>query len=185
MSDSGITISQLLEVKSDDVQETLAEHIKECATQVSLPADLLGFAAEETARAVGNQLGRDVFELAFKAWAAIAELREYADPSKHPAGETNVLRWGKCSIKAPQAVDVKLGFAGISLPVLRLTIDLAAEFHSLALAIRDGAIRKLTPGPASASVALKYRNVTLIAPRKTPELTFEHGIEFPDGLHIG
>lgn len=185
MSESGITIRQLLDVKSEDVQDTIADHIREHAAQVGLPAEILGFAAGEAARAVANQLSLDVFELAFKAWAAVAELREYADPAKHPPSETAVVRWGKCSITAPQAVDVRLGLAGISLPVLRLTIDLAAEFHSLALTIRSGTIRKVTPGPASASVALKYRDATLVPPRKTPEVTFEHGVEFPEGLRIG
>jgi ribosome-binding factor A len=68
--------------------------------------------------------------------------------------------------------------------VLQLTIDLAAEFASLALTIQGGAIRKITPGAARASAGLKYRKTTLIKPRKTPELTFEHGLEFDEGLQI-
>jgi hypothetical protein len=184
MSESSVSVSQLLDVKAKDVKDTLAGHIKEHAAQAGLPATALGFVAEEAAQAVANQLRLDVFELVFKAWAAVEELREYADPAKHPPSETSVVRWGKCNIKAPQAVDVKLSVAGITLPVLRLTIDLAAEFHSLALTIQGGAIRKLTPGPASASAALKYRSVMLIPTRKTPELKFDRGIEFAKGLRI-
>lgn len=184
MSESGVTIGQLLAVEADDIRNTLAEHVREHAAEAGLPSGMLGFLAEETAHAVAERLQLDVFELLFKAWAAVDELREYADPAKHPPGESAVVRWGKCSIKAPQAIDVSLSVAGIALPVLRLTIDLAAEFHSLALTIRDGAIRKLAPGPASASVALKYRDTTLIEPCKTPELSFERGIEFRAGLRI-
>jgi hypothetical protein len=107
------------------------------------------------------------------------------EPAKHPPTERAVVRGGKCSLKAPQEVGVRLGVSGMALPVLWLTLDLAAEFDSLALTIQGGAIRTITPGTAQASVALKYRSTTLIKPRKTPELTFEHGIEFEHGLPIG
>ena len=184
MSDTGITLGEVLGVKGDDVRATLHEHIQESTATSALPAVALGMLADETAQVVSEKLKLDLYDLIFKAWAAVEELREYADPVKHPPGERALLRWGKCTIKAPQAVDVKLSVAGFSLPVLRLTIDLAAEFNSLALTIQGGAVRKLTPGPAKASVALKYRSNTLIQPRSTPELTFEHGIEFPEGLRI-
>jgi hypothetical protein len=141
--------------------------------------------AEEAATLISSKLGMDVFELAFKAWAAVRELRDYADPVKHPPGETAILRWGKCSISAPQGIDVKLKVAGLDMVALRLTVDLEAEFHSLALIVRDGAIQKASPGPASASAALSYGKVPLISKCKTPELTFHHGIEFHPGLKIG
>lgn len=184
MTDTGITISQLLNVAADDLRDTLRDHVREHAARANFPATLLGFVAEEAAEAVAGQLRVDVFELVFKAWAAVEELREYADPAKHPPGESAVVQWGKCRIRAPQAIDIRLGLAGISLPVLRLTIALEAEFHSLALTIRDGAIRRLSPGTASASVALKYRDAILIKPCRTPEIAFRHGIEFAEGLRI-
>lgn len=184
MTETGITISQLLNVAADDLKDTLRDHVRANATHADFPATLLGFVAEEAAEAIAGQLRLDVFELAFKAWAAVDELREYADPAKHPPGESAVVQWGKCRIRAPQAIDIRIGIVGISLPVLRLTIELDAEFHSLALTIRDGAIRKLSPGTASASVALKYGAATLIEPCRTPEITFRRGVEFADGLRI-
>lgn len=184
MNDTGLTLAQLLAVEKSAMQTALDQYVEESAAHTSLPGTVLGFVAEEAAAAVDKALDRDIFELVFKAWAAVRELHEYADPVKHPPGERAVVRWGKCSLQAPQNVDIKLGAAGVRLPVLQLTIDLAAEFDSLALTIQDGAIRKITPGAARASVALKYRKTTLIKPRKTPELTFEHGIEFEEGLRI-
>ena len=184
MNDTGLTLSQLLAVEKGALQTALDRYVEENDAHASLPGTVLGFVAEEAAAAVDKVLDRDVFELVFKAWAAVRELHEYADPSKHPPGERAVVRWGKCSLQAPQNVDIKLGAAGVRLPVLRLTIDLAAEFDSLALTIQGGAIRKITPGAARASVGLKYLKTTLIKPRKTPELTFEHGVEFAAGLPI-
>ena len=184
MAEPRYSICDLLDVQADHLKETLAEHIQENAAQAGLPEAALGFVADAAAQAVAKRLQLDVFELVFKAWAAVRELQDYADPVKHPPSETAVVRWGKCSIQAPQALDLSFNVAGIALPVLRLTIDLSAEFHSLALTIQGGAIRKLAPGPGSASVGLKYRSVALMKPRKTPELSFDHGIEFTDGLRI-
>jgi hypothetical protein len=184
MNDTGLTLAQLLAVEKNAMQMALDQYVEDSAAHASLPGTVLGFVAEEAAAAVDKVLDRDIFELVFKAWAAVRELHEYADPSKHPPGEHAVVRWGKCSLQAPQTVDIKLGAAGVRLPVLRLTIDLAAEFDSLALTIQAGAIRKITPGAARASVGLKYLKTTLIKPRKTPELTFEHGVEFAEGLPI-
>lgn len=184
MSEPQVNICDLLDVKADDLADTLADHIKEHAAQTGLPASTLGFIADAAAQAVTKRLQLDVFELLFKAWAAVRELQDYADPARHPPSETSIVRWGKCSIKAPQALDLTMSLAGIALPVLRLTIDLSAEFHSLALTIQGGAIRKLAPGPCCASAGLKYRSVALIKPRKTPELSFDRGIEFAEGLQI-
>ena len=184
MTESANSVCQLLDIKAENVRNALADHLKERAVQIGLASNVLDLVAEDAAQAVAAQLKLDVFELVFKAWAAVDELREYTNPTKHPPSECVVVRWGKCNIEAPQAVDVKLSLAGIALPVLRLTIDLSAEFHTLALTIRGGAIRKLTPGPARASVALKYRSALLIPARTTPEIKFERGIEFAEGLRI-
>ena len=185
MGESGTTFAQLLDIQAAEMRSALDEYVRDNSAQSALPAAVLGFAAEEMAMAADGVLKRDVFDVVFEAWAAIRDLHDYTDPVKHPPAERTVVKWGKCSLKAPQEVSVKLGANGVSLPVLRLTIDLAAEFSSLALTIQGGAIRKITPGTAQASVALKYRNTTLITPRKTPELTFERGIEFEKGLAIG
>jgi len=185
MNDTGLTLSQLLAVEKGALKTALDQYVEDNDAHASLPGTVLGFVAEEAAAAVDKVLDRDIFELVFKAWAAVRELHEYTDPAKHPPAERAVVRWGKCSLQAPQNVDIRLSAAAIRLPVLQLTIDLAAEFDSLALTIQGGAIRKITPGAARASVGLKYRKTTLIKPRKTPELTFEHGIEFDEGLPIG
>lgn len=181
----GITVAELLDVSADALEATLADHIQEHAAEAGLAPGVIRFLAEEAAQCVCSQLRLDVFGLLFKAWAAIRELRDYADPAKHPPAETAILRWGKCSIKAPQGLDLKLKVAGVSVPLLRLTIDLKADFHSLALTIRDGAIHKVTPGPACASAALNYGKVPLVKECKTPELKFEQGIAFEPPLAIG
>lgn len=181
----GVPLGKLLDIKGEDLQAALEQHVQEHIAQGQVHAATLGVLADEAAQEVLKKMRVDAFSLAFEAWAAVRELEEYADPAKHPAGEVNVVRWGKCSVKAPQAVDLRLTVLGIELPVLRLCVDLRADFHSLALTIRDGAIRKVAPGPAQVSASLKCGDTTLVRERSTPELNFPQGVSFDPGLPIG
>lgn len=185
MSDSGTTLAQLLHVDAQALRPAVARYAETHALGGTLSEAVLALVAEDVAAAAGEVLKLDIFELVLKAWAAVHELEAYADPVKHPPGERAVVRWGACTLKAPQVIDVKLGVGAVELPVLRLTIDLAAEFTSLALTIEGGAILKIAPGTARASAGLRYGETELIAPRKTPELQAERGIEFSPGLRIG
>lgn len=184
----GVSLGQLLDIQDKHIRESLQKHLQgnvdEHVAQDQLHAATLDVLAQEAAEAVCEKLRLDVFSLAFQAWAAVRELEEYADAAKHPAGEVNVVRWGKCSIKAPQEVDVKLTVAGVQLTALRLRVDLRADFHSLALTIRDGTIRKVTPGPAKVSAGLSCGNAIVVPERSTPELSFPVGVSFDPGLPL-
>lgn len=181
----GLPLGQILNVTGQDIRAALDEHVGAHMVGGQVHKEALGLLAEEAATEVCESLRVDAFELAFRAWAAVRELQAYADPAKHPPGEVNVVRWGKCSIKAPQAVDVKLTVLGAELPVLRLDVDLRADFESLELTICDAAIRKVTPGSAKASVSLKCGDATVVSERSTPELLFPQGVTFDPALPIG
>lgn len=181
----GLPLGQILNITGRDIRAALDRHVDAHLVGGQVHKEALGTLAEEAADEVSESLRVDAFELAFRAWAAVRELQAYADPAKHPPGEVNVVRWGKCSIQAPQAVDVKLSVLGAELPVLRLTVDLRADFESLEFTICDAAIRKVTPGAARASVSLKVGDTTVVPERSTPELLFPHGVSFDPALPIG
>ena len=181
----GLPLGKILNITGKDIRAALDEHVSAHLVSGQVHKEALGSLAEDAATEVCESLRVDAFELAFRAWAAVRELEPYADPAKHPPGEVNTVRWGKCSIKAPQAVDVKLTVLGVELPVLRLNVDLRADFESLELTIRDGAIRKVTPGSAKASVSLKCGEATVVSERSTPELRFPQGVSFDPGLPLG
>jgi hypothetical protein len=182
---AGLPLVKLLNLQAQDIQEALADHVHKHITHGQVQPAALGMLSEEVAQEVCKALRVDPFALVFKAWAAVRELDEYADPARHPAGEVNIVRWGKCSIRAPQEVAVKLGVLGVELPMILLTLDLRADFQSLALTISDGAIQKITPGPAKAAVSLKCGDATLVRERSTPELQFPHGVNFQPALPVG
>lgn len=181
----GVPLGTLLNLTARDIHDALKQHVEDHAARGQVQAAAFDLLAEDAAREVCEKLRVDAFALALQAWAAVRELQDYADPAKHPAGEVNVVQWGRCSIDAPQAVDVRLAVLGIELPVLRLRIDLRADFQSLALTIRDGALRKVTPGPAKVSAGVRCGEATLVRERSTPELSFPFGVDFEPGVPIG
>lgn len=183
--EAGLPLGKLLNLQAQDIQAALDQHVHEHIARGQVQVAALGMLAEEVTQEVCKTLRVDPFALAFKAWAAVRELEEYADPRRHPAGEVNIVRWGECSIDAPQEVAVKLSVLGVELPVMRLTLDLRADFHSLALTISDGAIQKITPGPAKAAVSLKCGKATVVRECSTPELQFPRGVNFQPALPVG
>jgi hypothetical protein len=180
-----LPLDKLLDITAESVHAALDHHVHEHIARGQVNAAALGMLADDAVQEICKSLRVDAFSLIFRAWAAVRELQEYADAAKHPAGEVNVVRWGKCTVNAPQEVDVRLSVLGVELPVLRLRLDLRADFDSLALTIRDGAIRKATPGPAKATVTLKCGDVRVAPERSTPELQFPHGVSFDPGLPLG
>lgn len=180
-----LPLDQVLDVSAQAVHAALEQHVHQHIARGQVNAAALGLLADDAVQEICKALRVDAFSLVFRAWAAVRELREYADPAKHPPGEVNVVRWGRCTVNAPQEVDVRVGVLGVELPVLRLRVDLRAEFDSLALTIRDGAIRRVTPGAAKATVALKCGSATLVPERSTPQLQFPHGVDFDPGLSLG
>ena len=181
----GVALADLLDVDAQRLQDVLAAHIGRHAGAQALPAAVLGLLAEDAAQVLCKELRVDPLGLALRAWAAIRELQDYADPRKHPPGETAILRWGRCSIQAPQAIGLALEVLGVKLPVLRFTIALEAQFHSLALTIRDGAVLKASPGPAKVSASLKCGDTTIVDECSTPELSLPAAITFEPALPIG
>jgi hypothetical protein len=181
MNESGITVAGLLELNPERLRlsvTNLAEHgSKDASTSASLP----GFLMEQGADAVVKALDQDVFGLLFGALSALRELHEYTDVKKHPRG---LVKWGKCSLKAPQAIELKLGEIGLPGRLLRFTLELTAEFQSLTLGIEDGAIRTITPGAAKASVGLKYGDKEVFPAKSTPEISFGKEFPYPGGLPI-
>src|SRR5262245_54995192 len=70
MSESGVTLGELLNVDGDTIRAAINEHLKANPGQRSLPTAVLTMAAADGAKAVTEQLDVDLFELIFKAWAA-------------------------------------------------------------------------------------------------------------------
>jgi hypothetical protein len=128
-------------------------------------------------------LDLDVLELIGQAWSKARELREYADPLKHPADETSIVHLGEHAVTCEvyPVLDIKLD--ELPLRELRFTLNLAAKFRGVALTIRGGAIRDVAPGACAALVELKYGK-SILKREETPEVRLPGRFEFRQGLRI-
>lgn len=181
MNESGVTIAELLKLNPEQLRTSVNNLAEHASKDASVSASLPGFLTEQGADAVVEALDQDIFGLIFGALGALRELHQYTDVEKHPRG---TVKLGKCSMKAPQAIELKLGEIGLPGHLLRFTLELTAEFQSLILRIQDGAIRAITPGAAKASVALKYGDKEVVPAKSTPEIPFGKEFKPPGGLPI-
>lgn len=178
-----LSIGRLLSIDGDDVEQALDEHLREAAPNESLAAQALRLAAGEIAGRLQTILDFDVFEVLAQGWVKLRELQSYAGPGKLAPGATAVVNLGNHEITHTESPVVDLVVAGTPVSVLKLTVELTVQFKSVALSIRDAAIRSVAPGECMARVRLKYKRQTL-KEESTPKLKLPGRIDLGDGIAL-
>jgi hypothetical protein len=178
-----LSIGRLLSIDGKDVEQALDEHLREAAPKQSFAAQALRLASGEIAGQLQQVLDFDVFELLAQGWVKLRELRSYAEPGKLAPGATAVVNIGNHEITHAESPVVDLEVAGAQLSVLKLTVELTVQFKSVALSIRDAAIRSVAPGECLARVRLKYKRQTL-KEESTPKLKLPGRIDLGDGIPL-
>lgn len=178
-----LSIGRLLSIDAKDVEQALDEHLREAAPNQSLAAQAMRLGASEIAGQLQRILDFDVFGLLAQTWVKLRELRSYAEPGKLAPGATAVVNLGNHEITHTESPTVDLVVAGAPVPVLKLTVELTVQFKSVALSIRDAAIRSVAPGECLARVRLKYKRQTL-KEESTPKLKLPGRIEFRNGIPL-
>jgi hypothetical protein len=125
---------------------------------LGLAWDFIGERAEEALRGL---LDCDLFELLALGWLKARALQDYADPAKHPPGETSVVHLAEHRFVRELHPVLEVAVSGCPAVPIRFTIALAAQFRGLALSIADGHITAVAPGDASVSAQLKYGAIKL------------------------
>jgi hypothetical protein len=173
MSAQGVRIGDLFPSGLAPVGESVANELRRegGAGSAGIAWEMV---QDEAAARLKEVLDLDVLELIGQAWRKARELREYADPLKHPPEETSIVHLGEHAVTCE---------VHPVLAVRRFTVNLVAKFKSAALTIRGGAIRAVAPGVCAAVAELKYRSVSLKR-EETPELRLPGRFEFRDGLRI-
>lgn len=182
MSEQGVRIIDLFPSGLAQVGEKVANEVRQQGE--AGPAGIAwGMLKEEAAARLSEVLDLDVLEVIGQAWSKARELREYADPLKHPPDETSIVHLGEHAVTCEVYPVLEIKLDEVVLRELRFTLNLAAKFRSVALTIRGGAIRAVAPGACAALAELKYGKWTLKR-EETPELRLPGRLEFPGGLRI-
>jgi hypothetical protein len=154
-------LRDLIALEDGDVACAVEKCAKSEPRYASLSGQVAGLALREGARRLNDTLDADPFELLATAWTRVRLLQEYADPARHPPGETAVVTLGEHRLKGTWHPVLEVAVGGSALPGLRFTLEVELQFRSVGLGVEDGAIRSVAPGTASVSARLKYGKVKL------------------------
>jgi len=113
------------------------------------------------AEAADSVLNVDVLEALGRAWCAAKELHEYADSSKHPAGERSIVYLGEHAFTKTVYPTLTVTITPFNPVRFRFTLELSANMRSVALYILNGCITGVGMGDGSVSADLKYDELDL------------------------
>jgi hypothetical protein len=161
MSDaSGYKLRELLPAKIDSLPGVLRSELKQHD-----PSGALGHVwthlGSTAADKMADELDVDLFEVLAHGWGVARELREYADPAKHPPGKRAVVYAGKHKFTTAVHPTVEITVEGYPARTLRFTLELVATFKTIALGIENGRIVDAGAGTGEVSAQLKYGNEPL------------------------
>jgi hypothetical protein len=173
---SGCQVRELLPASLAPMDDVLKQVL--CKNPDIGPRTLAwGFVGSEATDALRNVLDCDVFELVAQGWCVAKELQEYSDPARHPPGERSIVYLGKHSFVKTVHPVLDVMVESTRCASLRFTLELAANFRSVALSISDGRITGAGAGDGDVGIELKYGEVTLLA-KETRKVPFPARIDF-------
>lgn len=171
-----VSLRALFEFSGAMVEHAAAEQAKGAAAPTS--PSLAGFVAESAAQHLNDALEADVLQLLADGWIKFKEVRDCANPKKHPADEVVPVKVFDAELTSTHSPLLRTTVGGVSMPELRFTLELVAKFPAIELLVKNARIRAVRPGRASAVVRLKYGKAQL-AERSTPDWTLP--LEWPLG----
>jgi hypothetical protein len=115
-----------------------------------------------------------------QGWASAQELREYADPTRHPAGERSVIPLGNKKTKHPYKLEVDLMAAGKKVATVELEITFEFAVQALQLGVVDGCIESIALGQleVSATVECEGKQLKQLSLRKL-DVPGKHHFDHP------
>lgn len=177
-----LRLSELIDITQDDIERALAEQAKDETAVALVQRQLVGYAAGLGADELNKALDTEVVALLAPAWARVQAVRDAARRSSE-SNERTVVTLGAHEVTSQQHPVLTLTMAQIPLPELRLTIDLAARFKSVALAIAGPAIRGIAPGEASLTARLRYGE-RVLREEARPLWELPARVSFGDGVPV-
>jgi hypothetical protein len=138
---------------------------------------------ESLAEGLQQALNTPLTEIVGTACSTYKDLLEYADATRHPAGEVSLVPLGKHVVESTHAPYVQVFIAGNKVGHIEFKARVALTIESAILKIRDGRIWELQTGAASAEASLELGPAVLVHP-KSRQVKFPGRVEFSKGLPI-
>jgi len=162
----GPTVADLLPKRLTGVKSAVKGKLSEDKEVggMKLAWGLIGAQLEEALRSV---VDCPVMELLGQAWTTAEEVKDHADPLKHPPDEASVVHLGAHDFVQEIHPVVAVTIGSCPPQELRFTISLAAHFDGVALSIQGGHIKGGRTGDSHVSAQLKYGDLELHQPSES------------------
>lgn len=150
---------------------------------ISLAAANVPFVADLGAQ-IQQAFDRPLADGLIGAWTTFKEVREYADPSKHPPDEQSTYALAEHTAKSSYKSNLDLIVDGTKRWTIELEAEVALEIQAGNLLIRAGRIWALRLGQVTGSGTLRVEGTDVVRRESEPvslpgEIRFEKGIPIP------
>ena len=180
MSESPISVSNLLPEKIDNLADEVRDHWKQSGGFAGRIA--WDGAGDEVLKKIRGCLPTDPFDAFATAWGKLRELQDYKqhprdDPEKYNVGSNTV------TLDAHPEVFVRIG--PFRTPPLRFVYTIEAVFEAVNLTILNGAITAVSYGACEISGVLKTAGGTALhEPCKLPKMESRDALTFSNPIPI-
>lgn len=191
MSEGGIKVNELIDLKSgkdpafqrsnlssakssEELKEKIAERSK--LIQWDAVADVLQDKLVET-------LDIPVLSLLYPAWAKFSEIRELADPQKHPKTETLLVSLADHAIEAERHPALIVSYHGIDFPKIEFTLKAQVTLNAVVLKIQDGKILELKTGTMTGKATLLLEEKTVLE-KPFGTVSLPGRLDFGEGINL-
>lgn len=123
---------------------------------------------EEIGTKITGLLDVEISDVVAAAWSKAQELREYADPEKHPPEETVITELAEHTIKADYHPSLEFLVNGRELPGIQLDVLLSLVVKGLIVTIRGGELREIKSCTIAGKGKLEIAGVPILERESEP-----------------
>lgn len=87
-----------------------------------------------------------VVRILFPAWKKYREIMEFANPEKHPPGETSLVSLVEHTVKTEHHPYLQVSYHGLEFPKIEFTLSAELTLQGIVLRIQDGKIKEIKEG---------------------------------------
>ena len=191
MPDADLPLSAVLELEETSgkdntvTRESVSSTVKMVEEVIrDIPSLRLLGVAPDVVGALAAALGTPLSGIAITAWNKRSEVRKYADPTRYPPDESNVVWLSEHQVKQTLKPSVQVRLAGVPLPKLVFTASVTLTLHGAKLVIRGGKITHVRLGEVTAATQLSAGKAELVK-RNVRTWSLPGELALGDGMPIG
>jgi len=138
-------------------------------------------------KGIGEKAGElfdvDVGWLLVTGWSKYQELRKYADATKYPPDETNLVPLGTHTLHLSYSPYVEILYNGQPFGKLAFDVILSFELEGFVLTIQNGKIKKIHTGSCKGKGKIEYKDHTL-GEKALTRISLPGTIDLEEGISL-